>query len=154
MEKSSVKLFDAPENEFVMPGSNTEDLAKQKELTKSEIDNAIYGREVKVVVLPEETTIEYPNYVIDLTELSEISVFQKSALQNLLSKNGDTAIYFYLGKKFTRVGYGMSHKLENLLALTKRHIFGDEIKIYRNLEKNKPVDEVVSRDVTKLRLNL
>lgn len=154
MEKSKVNLFDAPSDQLVMPGSSPQDLAKQAELTKSEIDNAIYGKEVKVIVLPEETSVEYPNYVIDLTNLSEITVFQKAALQNLLSKHGDTAIYFYLGKKFTRVGYGMAYKLENLLSLTKKHIFGDEIKIYRNLEKGKPVDEVVSRDVTKLRLNL
>lgn len=154
MEKSNIKLFDAPDDEIVMPTSGEAEVDKQKELIKSEIDNAIYGNEVKVVVLPEETVIEYPNYVIDLTDLNEISIFQKSALQNLLSKHGDTAIYFYLGKKFTRVGYGLSYKLENLLALTKRHIFNDEIRIYRDLEKNKPVDEVVSRDITKLRLNL
>lgn len=154
MEKSTVQLFNTPSDQLVMPGSGNVNLAQQAELTKSEIDNAIYGKEVKVIVLPEEATIEYPNYVIDLTDLSEITVFQKAALQNLLNKNGDTAIYFYLGKKFTRVGYGMAYKLENLLALTKKHIFGDDIKIYRNLEKNKPVDEVKSRDITKLRLNL
>lgn len=154
MEKSKVSLFDAPSDQLVMPGTNQPDLAKQAELTKSEIDNAIYGREVKVIVLPEEANIEYPNYVIDLTDISEITVFQKASLQNLLSKHGDTAIYFYLGKKFTRVGYGMAYKLENLLALTKKHIFGDEIKVYRNVERDKPVDEIVSRDVTRLRLNL
>ena len=154
MEKSKVSLFDAPSDQLVLPGVNKPDLAKQAELTKSEIDNAIYGREVKVIVLPEEANIEYPNYVIDLTDISEITVFQKASLQNLLSKHGDTAIYFYLGKKFTRVGYGMAYKLENLLALTKKHIFGDEIKVYRNVERDKPVDEIVSRDVTRLRLNL
>jgi hypothetical protein len=154
MEKSNVRLFDTPDDQFIMPGSNPEDLAKQEALTKSEIDNAIFGRKIKTVVLPEEAQIELPNYVIDLTDLGEITIFQKAALQNLLTTGGDTAIYFYLGKRFTRVGYGMSHRLENLLSLTKKHIFSDKISIYRNLERDKPVDEVVTRDVTKLRLNL
>lgn len=154
MEKLEISLFDTPSDKLVMPSDNNEDLEKQKELTSNEVNGAIFGKNVKTVVLKEDDQITIPNYVLDFSECTEISVFQKEALKNLRHKDGDTAIYMYNKKSLLKLGYGLGYKLENLLALTKRHVFSDEIKIYRDVEHNKPLEEVITRDITKLKLNL
>lgn len=155
MEKSNISLFDAPEDIVVMP-NNFEESSKseQSKLMSNDIAKAIVGNEVKIIVLPEETDIQYPNYVLDFSDCTEITIFQKEALMNLISKDGDTALYLYNKKSLTRFGYGLKYKLENLMILTKKHIFGDNIKIYRDVQRDKPVDEVISRDITRQRLNL
>lgn len=154
MEKIEVNLFDAPADKLVMPSENNVELEKQKSLIENEIEGAIFGAKVKTVVLSEDSKIEIPNYVLDFSECTDISIFQKECLKNLRTKDGDTAIYMYNKQSILKIGYGHGYKLENLLALTKKHVFGDSIKIYRNVEKNKPLSELITRDITKLRLNL
>lgn len=156
MEQNTIRLFNTPENELVMPSNLSEEQEKeQKRLLSDDITKSVLkGSEVKIVVLPEESSIQTPNYVLDFSECNEITIFQKEALMNLISKDGDTALYLYNKKALTRFGYGLSYKLENIMPLTKKYIFGGDIKIYRDLRKNEPVDEVTIRDITKLRLNL
>lgn len=154
MEKVNINLFDAPADKLVMPSEDRSELKEQQALQSTEIDNALFGRTVKTVVLAEETKLELPNYVLDFSECSDISIFQKECIKNLRCRSGDTALYMVNKKSVIKLGYGAGYKLENLLALTKRHIFGDTIRIYRNVAPNKPFDEVTSRDITKLRLNL
>lgn len=156
MEKDNVTLFDTPESDFKMPTMLSEDQKKvQDKLISTDISKSVLGdNKVKIVVLPEESNIQTPNYVLDFTNCSEITIFQKEALMNLLSDDGDTALYLYNEKALTRFGYGMSHKLENLMPLTKKYVFGGDIKIYRDLKRDEPANEVISRDITKLRLNL
>lgn len=155
MEKSNISLFDTPEDEFKMPSEmSEEDKKEQDKLISDNIGDAILGKEVKVIILPEEVEIQYPNYVLDFTNCPEITIFQKEALTNLMSKDGDTALYLYNQKALTRFGYGLQYKLENLMILTKKHIFGDAIRIYRNVKKGEPIDEVITRDISRQRLNL
>ena len=49
---------------------------------------------------------------------------------------------------------GEQYSLERMIPLIKQFVFENKIKVYKNFEKDKPLIEVVSRDITKMRLNL
>lgn len=155
MEKSDVNLFSDDGKQAVLPSSPTEVNSSEKYLVSDSIVDAISGSEVKTIIIPEVSNIEYPNYVFDFTEYSSITVFQKESLKNLITKGGgDTALYLLNRKTLTKFGTGTSYKLENMIVLTKRHVFSDDIKVYRDLRQDGTCTEVTTRDITKQRLNL
>lgn len=155
MEDSTRHLIDASATETIMPNMKNLDIEGQKKLQAYETTEAVYAHnKIETLVIPKEQYIEEQNYVIDLSDVGEVTIFQKTALQNLLSKHGDVAIYFYMNEKFMRVGMGDRVRLNYLIPLAKQHIFNNKIRIYRDYQVDKPVNEVTGLNIDDVRLNL
>lgn len=150
------QLFNTDANAIVMPTIATEVSDQDKEnLISESIDSAILSKQVKTLILPEDTAISKLNYVIDVENSKQMSSMQKAALKSLISKNGDTQIYLYLKQSgLFSVGFGDRYKLERMMPILKKFVFDDMITIYKNFEIGKDLQEVTSKDITKMRINL
>lgn len=152
---NSIKLFDVDKNDVVLPTIEKDATQQSAELISEEIDGAILGDKVKTLIIPEDTDIALYNYVFDFTNLQSINVVQKSSLKALISLHGDIQLYLYNDKNgLTAFGMGDKYSLERTVPLIKKFVFNDEIKIYKNFRVGKQLEEVVSKDITKMRLNL
>lgn len=152
---SGIKLFDVDKNDVVLPTIEKDATQESTELISEEIDGAILGDKVKTLIIPEDTDIAPYNYVFDFTNLQSINVVQKSSLKALISLYGDIQLYLYNDKNgLTAFGMGDKYSLERTVPLIKRFVFNDEIKIYKNFRVGEKLEEVVSKDITKMRLNL
>lgn len=151
----SIKLFEADANNIVLPQINTEINDDDKQLISESIDDAILGEKVKTLIIPEDTEIAPYNYIFDFTDLQSITVIQKSSLKSLISVYGDIQLYIYNQKKgLTAFGMGDKYSLERLVPIVKEYVFNNEIKVYKNFQVGKPVEEVDGKDITKMRLKL
>ena len=152
---SDIKLFKEDKNEVAMPSIDTEMTSEQAELISESIDKAIGGEQVKVVILKEVDEIAEDNYIFDFTELASINVIQKEALKSLVTNNGNVQLYLYKkGSGLTSFGSGDRYNLEMMIPLVRNYVFNSEIKIYKNYKVGEPAKEVISKDITKMRLHL
>lgn len=154
-ENSNIKLFNADQNKIEMPSINQDLSDEQAKLISDDIQKAISGEQVKIIIVQEDIEISPLNYIFDFTDLSAINVIQKEALKALISKTGDIQLYLYK-KQSGLIAFGMGNKydLERMVPLIKHNVFNDEIKIYKNFKIGSTPEEVVSKDITKMRLNL
>lgn len=157
----TIQLFKHDQSVVSMPTVTEEEVQKQnEELDSQDITGAISGKKIKTLLLPEESIISEINYIFDFSEVANISPFKKEALKSLVvpkdKEDENTIVSLYLYKKngLVEFGRGDRYVLERLMPLIKVHVFGDEIKIYKNFKRGKPLEEVSGRDITKLRLNL
>lgn len=149
----SMKLFETSGDNIIMPSVNVSE-SDNDSLRSDSILGAITGEKVKTLIVPENTSIDETNYVFDFSETETVSVFQKEALKALASTNGDVSLYLYKKSGLVKFGKGIQHNLERIIPLVRAHVFSNEIKVYKNFIPGEPVEEVESRDITKLRLNL
>lgn len=156
MDSESIQLFDSNNDEVIMPSIMTEKVQEeQAKLMSDSIDNAILGPNVKTLILPEDSQIAEYNYIFDFTKAEKISSIQKEALKALISSNGDTQLYLYKQQSgLLSIGFGDRYSLERVVPIIKQYVFDNEIPVYKNFKVGKPVTEVVSRDITKMRLKL
>lgn len=155
MDNSELQLFSPDTESLVMPSISDEVLRKQKELQSEDISEAISGSVIKTLILPEDLEIPPFNYIFDFTQIETISIFQKNALKALVTKDGDTPLYLYNKKGMLLFGHGRKQDLERLLPSFRQFIFGEELRIYKDVAPNKEVTEVSDvKDITKLRLNI
>lgn len=161
---SDIKLFASDANDVTMPSSNicAEDTVKLK---SDSIDEAVYGKTVKSLILSEDTIIAPENYIFDFSNVESINIIQKEALKALVTRTTkDNAeitddrqfvqLYLYNKKGLVSFGYGEKYKLERMITVIKTNVFCDEIKIYKNFKVGEKPNEVENKDITKLRLLL
>ena len=152
---SDIKLFKEDKNEVAMPSINIEMTSEQKELISDDVSKAISGEQVKIVILKEVNEIAEDNYIFDFTELASINVIQKEALKSLVSNNGNVQLYLYKkGSGLSSFGVGERYNLEMMVPLVRNYVFNSDIKIYKNYRVGEPAKEVISKDITKMRLHL
>ena len=153
--KDNIKLFNTDENAIQMPSIGTDMSDEQSSLISESIDGAILGEHVKTLILPEDLEIYPLNYIFDFTDLQSINSIQREALKSLVSMQGDVQLYLYRKSSgLTAFGMGEKYSLERMVPLIRQYIFENKIIIYKNFELGKPVSEVSSRDITKMRLHL
>ena len=78
-------------------------------------------------------------------------------IKQLIQYNSDSRAFtaWYNSKNgLTAFGMGDKFLLERLVPLIREHIFNNEIKVYKNFKVGNPLEEVNSKDITKMRLNL
>jgi hypothetical protein len=153
--EENIKLFSVDENDIALPSIDNNVAESESKLISESIDGAILGEKIKTLILKEDTEIAPYNYIFDFTTLESINVMQKQSLKSLVSKYGDVQLYLY-NKKNGLIAFGMGDKysLERLVPLIRLHVFNNEIKVYKNFKVGEPVQEVNSKDITKMRLNL
>lgn len=151
----NIKLFNSSPDDVVMPHISEEATEESKALISDDIDDAILGDNVKTLIIPEDTEIAKFNYVFDFTNIGTITVMQKQSIKSLISEYGDVQLYLYNDKKgLMAFGMGDKYILEKLVPIIKKHVFDDSIKVYKDFQPGKQLEEVNSRDITKMRLNL
>jgi hypothetical protein len=153
--EENIKLFSVDENDIALPSIDSTVTETESKLISESIDGAILGEKIKTLILKEDTEIAPYNYIFDFTTLESINVMQKQSLKSLVSKYGDVQLYLY-NKKNGLIAFGMGDKysLERLVPLIRLHVFNNEIKVYKDFKVGEPVQEVNSKDITKMRLNL
>jgi hypothetical protein len=155
MSDLDFKLFDSDGTDLVLPGQN--DINLNKELMSQGTEEAISGEYVKEVLIPDEYSINTPNFLIDLGEVSEMTPNQMSALSSLLTsklEDADTFIYLKTHRGIYQLGMAIKNKVDSLIGLVVQRAIGDEIKVYRDITENNPGELVKLNDITKIRLNI
>lgn len=154
MDSVNIKLFNSDTTEVALPNVSDEAVEEQKQLMSQSIEKEIGGRQVKKLILPEDSAIEHNNFLFDFSEVESISIFQKEAIKGLISNNGDTALYLYKPSSLVRFGWGDRYTLERLIPIIREQVFGNEIRIFKDFQEGEPLNEVSKKDITKLRINL
>ena len=71
-----------------------QEINPEKLMTKGIVE-AIAGETVKSMVLEENSDIEIPNYLIDLTNIDGTTSIQKMALKSMIHPDGNVPIYIH-----------------------------------------------------------
>jgi hypothetical protein len=154
MDSTNLQLFKHSATDVAMPTIDVDKEAEQKKLISGDISGAILGDEVKKLILPESSVISEENFIFDFSASQTITVFQKEALKSLISSDGTISLYLYKKNGLVEFGKGEKYSLERMIPLVRHFIFNDEISIYKNYQPGQVAKSVVSRDITKMRLNL
>lgn len=154
----NIELFKDDGKTVVMPSLDNE-LKESEQIKSKDITEAILGSTVATVIIQKDMHMELPNYVLDFSEYSEITMFQKESLSNLITTKPlddgvKTALYLYNGKKMIKFGTGEIYKLEVIIPIIRDKVFDNQIRVYRNVDGISPLDELKTRDNTKVRLRL
>lgn len=153
--EQNIKLFNTDANDIALPSESLNDDSEDSSLISESIDSAILGDKVKTIIIPEDTEINPNNYIFDFTNLESINVMQLNSLKSLVSKSGDIQLYLYNDKKgLMAFGMGDKYALERVVPLIKEHVFDNAIHIYKDFVAGGKLEEVSTRDITKMRLNL
>lgn len=150
----NIKLFDTNPDAVILPDNSLSETEEIQGITSDELSDAITGDQVKTLLLKEELDIAVYNYVFDLSDIDTMQPIQIESLKSILSRDGTVQIYLYKKEKgLVSVGFGDKYRLERMVPLLKTYVF-DNIRVYKDLKKGETPNEVIKRDITKLRLNL
>lgn len=153
VENQQNNLFNTDDNDVVMPSSDR--IEDTSGLMSSDISPILTGNKVSRLLVPVDSSVDYPNYVIDLSDIKSITSFQKESLRSLCSELGDCSLYLYAANKLKKIGTGNKDSLEILLPIVRSDCFGSNIRIYRNFKlSDDELDEIKGMDVTRLSLNI
>ena len=123
------------------------------------VEEALSGKQVKSMLIPETKEILLPNYVIDFRAVEKVRKHQIQALNSFLVDDGDTAIYICLKAKdesviLEKIGMGDSNRLDRIILVGIKSVFGDHCRVYQNVEHGKALRELKQNDPNKTRLRL
>lgn len=128
---------------------------KSVEMLKSEgIERAIKGETVKSIMLPEDLQIDFPNYVIDLSDMETINDFQMKSIDSLLHSQGDLPIYLNTKLGIVKIGKGKTEILDRLLALIVTSLLGPKCKLYKNYVPGEIPKVVSTKDICTMRMRI
>lgn len=167
MAEEKFSAFDTEPTDIVMPsveqnltsGALTEEQIKQglktgADLVSEGLERAIGGETVKAMMIPEDTEIALPNYVIDFSSLGEIYDFQMEALDALLHPDGDVILYAYTKGGLAKLGRGQSSVLDRIITLSIANLFASRCNIYKDFQPGEPLKLVSEKDITTMRLSI
>lgn len=129
-------------------------LDEANELISHGVEKAISGEYVNTLMIPEDTEILTPNYVIDFREISTTREHQIQALASIITKRGDCNIYVCFKNGLNFLGLANSKMIDRVLPCGIRSVFGDSCKLYHNVELGKPLHEVTQQELAEIRLAL
>ena len=149
-QSNDIKIFEG-NDDVVIPSIEQSDSEKLK---SEGIGDAISGDVVKSMIIPEDTDIILPNYVIDFSNIKEVFEIQIVALGAMLNENGDTALYIYNKGEMQRLGMAFGEVLNRVLVSSADNLFNGECILYKNVKVGEKAKVVKSNDITKLRLSI
>lgn len=159
MKDKDIQIFD-DNDEVVLPGSEHGDGSdtpidvEESNLISHGVVDAISGEVVKSVLIPEDTGIIQPNYVIDLTDIKDVEPLQIVALDSLVHEDGDVALYLYITGGIQKIGMGYSWMLDKILVTAMNNVFGEECRVYRDFTPGEPVEVIDGKNITNLKLTI
>ncbi len=138
-------------NEIVMPGSNTNSVQGNEDLMSADISEAIQSKKIKSVLIKSDAELMSPSYILDMTEVENITEESFKAIQGILS-GGDTALYIKSNNNVNLVGYGDGQLLYSVLDGIIKHMYNAQCKMYKHTTKGTKL--VRESEVDSIRLNL
>ena len=151
MADSGNSLFDY-NGSPIMP--DMQERISETGLMGGDVEKAIRGEVVKKVIIPEDTLIFQPNYVIDFSTVDTLYEFQMEALDSFISSDGDVALYAFTKGGLTKLGTGISDLLDRVLTISVAKIFNGKCPIYKDFQIGKPLKQVSDKDITSMRIGL
>lgn len=173
-DNAGIQLFADDSQDFQMPslaneinsGELTDEeieaklMGDNQHLVTQGVEKAILGDTVKSLLIPEDTEIYLPNFVLDFSEATQLRQHQVEALDSLITVSGDTAVYIYINSGMQKLGMTNGSDIESILPVAIMSIFGDKehkncvCKLYKDVERGKPIRELKEADITTIRLKL
>lgn len=123
-------------------------------LVSNSIEKVICSETVAHILIPETFEINLPNYVIDFSKVSSMHQHQLDALQTILTDDGDTWVYIYVGSRIMLIGKTDSSSIERLLPIGLQSIFSGKCALYKDIDRNTEQREIKKNDYRKVRLRL
>lgn len=125
-----IKLFSREASDIVLP--TTVEVTKEVEkLIATDITEAISGDTVKSMLLDTLVGVQQPNYTFILKD-SSIKEVQLRALEALISKGGNTALYLLKNKDLRLIGFGNLDDLGRTVPSIVRKILFDDVEVVYN----------------------
>lgn len=118
----------------------------------ADIKTALKDKNIKTVLIKDSAELKLPAYLIDMTNVGEITEASLMALESLLREDGDTHIYSKNEDVVLYVGAGEGTMLYVLLENLLSKLFNDKCKIYYNSGDGFKITRKM--DVHSVRLNL
>ena len=135
-------------------------MGEDQHLVTHGVEDAISGETVKALLIPEETDIYLPNFVLDFSEATLLRKHQIACIDSFIVETGDTALYIYIKGAMNKVGMIDGAQAEAILPTCVAAVFGDkdhkncQCKLYKDVERGKPVNEISEADISTLRLKI
>jgi len=141
--------------ELIFPeGENIKvEFDKEHESIDKQLENDIIGRGYTQKV----EKLNSKNYVIDLTETTDMLAIQIQALNNILCDDKSRAeVYLYSqGKNIISIGYIDELNIADILYEIAYGIFGKGVKVYKNFDIETGECELLeSRDISQIKLSI
>lgn len=150
----SINLFAEENDKLQIPTEKETESVEDSKLISHGAEEALKGEYVKTILIPEDFIVTLPNYVIDFRGIEKIREHQISVISNMMADDGDTAIYAYLDKGLIKLGMCNSDNVDEVFAAGIRNIFNNKCKIYKDIERGKPLREIRQKDASKIRLSI
>lgn len=153
-EVDKIDIFSDDGKAPEMPSINKEQSGEESTLKSEGTEDAISGVSVKTVLIKEDSDIEYPNYILDFSNVGSVNVIQKSALKSLISEDGDTSIYLYNKDAIVKIGSGIGETLSTLINIINQSTMNGEVAVYKDVIPGEEIEEIHGKDITKLRMRI
>lgn len=125
-----IKIFNQDAHDVILP--TAVEVSKEVEkLIATDITEAISGDTVKSMLLDTLVGVQQPNYTFILKDGS-IKEVQLRALEALVSKEGNTALYLLKNKDLRLIGFGNLDELGRTIPSVVRKILFDDIEVVYN----------------------
>ena len=107
-------------------------VGNKEELISTDISEELKKGTVGTVLLKEESSVFTPSYLLDMTDVGDIMPSTLDAIQTMIYKEGDTAVYMKNGEHIGIIGYGDGHELYSMLETFVSNVYSGRCKIYKN----------------------
>lgn len=128
----------------------TLDEEQYSELTSMDMESTLTADEVKAVHMERDSEVDIPSYLLDMSEVENITELSLSALRCLL-KGGDTTVYIKNGNNIVKIGLGDGQELYKVFHGVIKNMFNG-YKLYYNIGEGFKL--VKDTEVSPVRLNL
>lgn len=123
---------DSRQDKMIMPGDSDKDYS---ELISEDIVDNISRKQVSTVLIKEQSEMQIPSYLIDLSKVQTVLECSLIAITSMLNKefNGDISVYIKTKQGVFGLGKGDSVKLSRYLTVFLKATFGDDVGVYKNI---------------------
>lgn len=156
----------------VMPGVNDEQTKAEsvilpgasegvkEDLISPSIDEALAKKRIDTVIVKETNEIKVPSYLVDISNLASMMPCAMTALKALVnsgnrddtSEDSEVEVYCKTRTGIFDIGTGNRYEMHALLNKYTSVAFGEECKVYRNLDGK--FRKLKARDVSGIRLDI
>lgn len=151
---NNLDLFGDDGSTPIQPTIEQSELDKNYSLKSKGIEEAISHEYVKTLMIPENLSIDLPNYVLDFRQAKTLRKHQIHILTTLIREDGDTNIYVCLSNGMEKLGMGVGSLLDTILLPGIQSVFGESCKLYKDVKPNSPITELKQQDPKSIRLEL
>ena len=133
-----------------LPDENNIDV--DSNLMGADLGNALKDKKVKTVIIKDTYELNLPAYLIDMSDVGDVTEASLKAIEALLREDGDTHLYIKNNDASLYAGAGDGMMLYTILDNLLSKLFNDKCKLYFN--NGEGFYLIKQMDVYSVRLNL